>query len=79
MMRSSCWKTSTGGWKSYGESALVAAYRGTREVGFAVIATTMVLIAVFIPITFMQGDTGRLFTEFALTIAAAVAFSPSSR
>lgn len=58
-----------------GETPLVAAYRGTRQVGFAVIATTLVLIAVFVPITFLEGDIGRLFTEFALTIAAAVAFS----
>ncbi|WOR13837.1 efflux RND transporter permease subunit [Hyphomonas sp. FCG-A18] len=58
-----------------GETPLVAAYRGTRQVGFAVIATTLVLISVFVPITFLQGDVGRLFTEFALTIAAAVAFS----
>jgi len=57
------------------ESPLVAAFRGTRQVGFAVVATTLVLIAVFVPITFMQGDVGRLFTEFALTMAAAVAFS----
>lgn len=59
----------------YGETPLVAAYRGTRQVGFAVVATTLVLISVFVPITFMQGDVGRLFTEFALTMAAAVAFS----
>ena len=59
----------------YGETPLVAAYRGTRQVGFAVIATTLVLIAVFVPITFLQGDIGRLFTEFSLTMAAAVAFS----
>ena len=58
-----------------GETPLVAAYRGARQVGFAVIATTLVLIAVFVPITFLEGDLGRLFTEFALTIAAAVAFS----
>ncbi|MGB3624294.1 MAG: efflux RND transporter permease subunit [Henriciella sp.] len=58
-----------------GEPPLVAAYRGTRQVGFAVVATTMVLISVFVPITFMRGDVGRLFTEFALTMAAAVAFS----
>ena len=58
-----------------GETPLVAAYRGARQVGFAVIATTLVLISVFLPITFMQGDVGRLFTEFALTMAAAVAFS----
>lgn len=58
-----------------GETPLVAAYKGARQVGFAVIATTLVLIAVFVPITFLEGDIGRLFTEFALTIAAAVAFS----
>ena len=58
-----------------GETPLVAAYRGARQVGFAVIATTLVLIAVFVPITFLQGDIGRLFTEFSLTIAAAVSFS----
>ncbi|MEO1101241.1 MAG: efflux RND transporter permease subunit [Pseudomonadota bacterium] len=59
----------------YGETPLVAAYRGARQVGFAVVATTLVLIAVFVPITFLQGDVGRLFTEFAFTMAAAVAFS----
>lgn len=58
-----------------GETPLVAAYNGAREVGFAVIATTLVLISVFVPITFLQGDIGRLFTEFALTISAAVGFS----
>jgi len=58
-----------------GEPALVAAYHGAREVGFAVIATTLVLIAVFVPIIFIEGETGRLFTEFALAMAAAVAFS----
>jgi multidrug efflux pump len=58
-----------------GETPLVAAFRGTRQVGFAVVATTLVLIAVFVPITFMQGQVGRLFTEFAIAIAAAIAFS----
>ncbi len=57
------------------ESPLVASYNGARQVGFAVIATTLVLMAVFIPITLMEGNTGRLFTEFAVTIAAAVGFS----
>jgi multidrug efflux pump len=61
--------------EEYGETRLVAAYRGTRQVGFAVIATTVVLVFVFIPIAFLQGDVGRLFSEFALTMAAAVAFS----
>jgi len=58
-----------------GETALVAAYRGAREVGFAVIATTLALMAVFVPISFLEGDVGRLFSEFALTMAVAVAFS----
>ncbi|MEM9234426.1 MAG: efflux RND transporter permease subunit, partial [Pseudomonadota bacterium] len=60
---------------TYGEGPLVAAFRGARQVGFAVVATTLVLIAVFVPITFLEGDVGRLFTEFAITMAAAVAFS----
>ncbi len=59
----------------HGETPLVAAFTGTRQVGFAVIATTLVLIAVFVPIAFLQGDVGRLFSEFALTVAAAVGFS----
>ncbi len=58
-----------------GETPLVAAYNGTRQVGFAVVATTLVLISVFVPITFLEGDVGRLFSEFALTMAAAVGFS----
>ncbi|NHN38036.1 efflux RND transporter permease subunit [Pseudomaricurvus alcaniphilus] len=61
--------------QEYGETPLIAAYRGAKQVGFAVIATTLVLIAVFVPITFLEGDLGRLFTEFAITIAAAVSFS----
>ena len=61
--------------EEYGETRLVAAYRGTRQVGFAVIATTVVLVFVFVPIAFLQGDVGRLFSEFALTMAAAVSFS----
>ncbi|MFW7379828.1 MAG: efflux RND transporter permease subunit [Oligoflexus sp.] len=57
------------------ESSLVASYQGARQVGFAVIATTGVLAAVFLPIAFLQGDVGRLFREFSITIAAAVIFS----
>jgi multidrug efflux pump len=59
----------------YGETPLVAAYYGTRQVAFAVVATTIVLVSVFVPIAFLQGDVGRLFAEFALTMAAAVCFS----
>ncbi len=57
------------------KTPLLAAVDGTREVGFAVIATTLVLIAIFVPIIFLKGDIGRLFSEFAITMAAAVAFS----
>jgi len=58
-----------------GETPLVASYYGARQVGFAVVATSIVLIAVFTPIAFLEGDLGRLFSEFALTMAAAVFFS----
>ncbi|MFO6424070.1 multidrug efflux RND transporter permease subunit [Motilimonas sp. KMU-193] len=58
-----------------GETPLVAAYKGCREVGFAVIATTLVLVMVFVPIAFMEGMVGRLFTEFAVLLAIAVSFS----
>lgn len=58
-----------------GEPPLLAAFRGTRQVGFAIIATTAVLVAVFIPLSFMPGNIGRLFQEFALAMAAAVCFS----
>lgn len=58
-----------------GEAPLLAALRGSREIAFAVIATTAVLVAVFVPLSFMQGNTGRLFTEFGLALAASVLFS----
>lgn len=58
-----------------GEPPLLAAVTGSREIGFAVIATTLTLAAVFIPISFLPGDLGRLFTEFGFTLAAAVVFS----
>ncbi len=58
-----------------GETPLVAAYLGTRQVGFAVMATTLVLVSMFVPIAFLSGDIGRLFSEFAMTLAAAVLFS----
>ncbi|MDF1643199.1 MAG: efflux RND transporter permease subunit [Pseudomonadales bacterium] len=58
-----------------GEPPLTAAFYGTRQVGFAVIATTVVLVAVFVPIVFLSGDLGKLFSEFALTMSAAVVFS----
>ena len=58
-----------------GEPPLLAAYRGARQVAFAIIATTLTLVAVFVPISFMGGNIGRLFAEFGFTLAAAVVFS----
>jgi multidrug efflux pump len=58
-----------------GEPPIVAAQRGARQVFFAVVATTIVLISVFAPLMFMPGFTGRLFVELAVSVAAAVAFS----
>ncbi|MDR1076763.1 MAG: efflux RND transporter permease subunit [Xanthomonadaceae bacterium] len=58
-----------------GEPPLVAAQRGTAQVAFAVIATTVVLVAVFLPVGFLQGNTGRLFRELAVALASAVALS----
>ncbi len=58
-----------------GESPIAAAVNGSREIGFAVVATTLTLVAVFVPVSFLPGDVGRLFREFGLTLAAAVLFS----
>ncbi|WP_404417472.1 efflux RND transporter permease subunit [Marinospirillum sp.] len=58
-----------------GKPPLLAAWVGIREVGFAVLATTTVLIATFVPIIFLEGTVGQFFREYALTLAAAVAFS----
>ena len=58
-----------------GESPLVAAVRGSKQVTFAVMATSITLIAVFVPISFLGGQVGRLFSEFGLVMAAAVIFS----
>ncbi|MFO7580967.1 efflux RND transporter permease subunit [Guyparkeria sp.] len=61
--------------QEHGETPLVAAFNGTRQIAFAVVATTLVLVAVFVPLSFLEGDIGQLFTEFALTLAAAVIIS----
>jgi multidrug efflux pump len=58
-----------------GQKPLLAALDGSREIGFAVIATTLVLVSVFVPLSFIEGDIGRLFREFGITLAAAVIFS----
>lgn len=58
-----------------GQPPLLAALDGSKEIAFAVVATTLVLVAAFVPISYMQGDIGRLFGEFGITVAAAVLFS----
>ncbi|HRN88309.1 efflux RND transporter permease subunit [Hyphomicrobium sp.] len=58
-----------------GMKPIDAAIKGTREIGFAVIAMTLTLAAVYAPIAFAPGKTGRLFLEFALTLAGAVIIS----
>jgi multidrug efflux pump len=58
-----------------GMTPRVAGIEGAKEIFFAVISTTVTLIAVFIPIIFMEGMTGRLFKEFSIVIAGAVAIS----
>ncbi|WP_372674565.1 efflux RND transporter permease subunit [Aquicoccus sp.] len=58
-----------------GESPLVASLRGARQVTFAVLATSVTLIAVFVPLSFMPGQVGRLFIEFGWVMAGTVAFS----
>jgi HAE1 family hydrophobic/amphiphilic exporter-1 len=58
-----------------GQSAFNAAMDGTREIGLAVLATTFSIVAVFLPIGFMDGVIGKFFHEFGLTIVAAVMIS----
>ncbi len=59
----------------YGEPPAVAAMRGTRQVFFAVVATSAVLVAVFAPLLFVGGYVGRLFIELAVTVAGVVVIS----
>src|SRR5215468_397379 len=58
-----------------GEDAKAAAFRGASEIGFTVISLTCSLLAVFIPLLFMNGLVGRMFREFALTLSIAVVVS----
>jgi multidrug efflux pump len=58
-----------------GLSPLEAAIKGSREIGFAVVAMTLTLAAVYAPLAFTPGRTGRLFTEFALALAGSVVVS----
>ncbi|CCZ06629.1 MULTISPECIES: efflux RND transporter permease subunit [Culturomica] len=58
-----------------GMSPREAGFKGSEEIFFAVIATTVALVAVFFPIVFLQGTTGRLFREFSIVITGAVIIS----
>src|SRR5258708_3357513 len=58
-----------------GMKPIKAAFQGSKEIGFAVIAMTITLAAVFTPLALMTGNTGKLFTEFALTVATSVIVS----
>ena len=58
-----------------GEQPLMAALKGSREIGFTILSMTLSLAAVFIPVLFMGGVLGRLFKEFAVTICAAILIS----
>jgi multidrug efflux pump len=58
-----------------GKSRRQAAFDGCREIGFAVVATTITLVAVFVPLSFLTGNIGRLFREFGIVVAVAVLIS----
>ncbi|NDE64765.1 MAG: efflux RND transporter permease subunit, partial [Proteobacteria bacterium] len=58
-----------------GETPLIASYKGASQVSFAIIATTVVLIAVFVPLIFVKGIVGKLFTELALTLSFSIVIS----
>ena len=58
-----------------GKGRLQAAIDGSKEIGFAVISTTIALVAVFVPLAFLSGNVGRLFNEFGVAVAVAVLIS----
>lgn len=58
-----------------GESPMEAAHKGSNEIFFAVVSTTVVLAAVFLPVVFLSGITGRLFREFGIVVAGSVLIS----
>ena len=58
-----------------GESSLVAAYKGSKQITFAIIATTLILVAVFLPLIFIEGIAGTLFRETAIALSFAIVVS----
>ena len=58
-----------------GENSLVAAYKGSKQITFAIIATTLILIAVFLPLIFIEGISGTLFRETAIALSFSIVVS----
>ena len=58
-----------------GETPLVAAYKGSKQISFAIVATTLILIAVFLPLIFIEGISGTLFKETAITLSFSIIIS----
>ena len=58
-----------------GETPLVAAYRGSKQISFAIIATTLILVAVFLPLIFIEGISGTLFRETAIALSFSIVVS----
>ena len=58
-----------------GETPLVAAYKGSRQISFAIIATTLILVAVFLPLIFIEGISGTLFRETAIALSFSIVVS----
>ena len=58
-----------------GESSLLAAYKGSRQISFAIIATTLILVAVFLPLIFIDGIAGTLFRETAIALSFSIIVS----
>ena len=58
-----------------GETPLVAAYKGSKQITFAIIATTLILIAVFLPLIFIEGISGTLFKETAIALSFSIVIS----
>jgi len=58
-----------------GESPLVAAYKGSKQITFAIVATTLILVAVFLPLIFIEGIAGTLFKETAIALSFAIVVS----
>jgi hydrophobe/amphiphile efflux-1 (HAE1) family protein len=58
-----------------GENSLVAAYKGSKQISFAIIATTLILVAVFLPLIFIDGIAGTLFRETAIALSVSIVVS----